>query len=448
MATDDSLRNRVRHLRRRGWDDDKVTLQQLAGDASVFSVLASLSNADFKWVSTHLGQGLRARQRTSDDGTSRCVKVALNGSSGVNGFAEFEVETEDGGARKYELKVVVRGATPGAELPVLIGDVNVGSVKIGASGVGVIRFSTRPKAGEVPFPTDFKWPTVDTGTVIDVGGVVQGQLGKSNPGGDIPATETTFEAAVTDGNAEAEFEYEVEMEVDGDEKRKLKVKVKDLTANTDYDVAIDGKVVATIRTDSRGDGLTYITTRPTKPFHQMMSPGFPKIAEGTTAEILGTSLSTTFGKPTVVDLPTGDGGVLKEFQAKLLSSTAMRGSAKFEIDREDGGFLERKFTVTVNRADANRTFQVSVGGFVIGDLTTNSKGVGRLTLSSLADSRHELPMPSTFPTDINGARVMVGTSLQGFLKLDGIERAPVAASLYDAKRPSLLSDTSGFLAQG
>lgn len=448
MAKDDSLRTRVRHLRRRGWDDNKVTLQQLAGDASVFSVLASLNNADFKWVSKHLGGGLSARQKPSDDGTSRSVKVALTGTGGVSGFAEFEVETEDGGALKYELKVVVRGATPGAELPVIIGDVNLGVLKINSLGTGSIRFSTQPKADEVPFPTDFKWPNVDTGTVIDVGGVLKGQLGKSNLGGDIPASETTFEAVATDGNAEAEFEYEVEMEADGDEKRKLKVKVKDLTGNTDYDVAIDGKVVATIRTDEDGRGLAYITTRPTKPFHQLLPAGFPDIKEGTRAEILGTSLSASFGKPTVVDLPTGDGGIIKELQAKLLGSTAMRGSAKFEIDREDGGFLEHKFTVSVNRGDANKTYQVMVGDTVVGDLTTNNKGVGKMTLSSLADSRHELPMPTNFPNGINGALVRVGTSLQGFLKLDGVERAPVAASLYDPKRSALLGDSDGFLAHG
>ncbi|HRE99962.1 MAG TPA: hypothetical protein PLI18_05560 [Pirellulaceae bacterium] len=448
MAFDDQLKRRVNHLSRHGWKNKKVTFGQLAGDDSVFQLLGGLPAAQLGWAGSHLSGAKIINRRGAGGVEERVLRIALRGSTGATGYAEFETEVEDGRRLKYELKVAVRGGTAGATVPVVLGDVTLGQIKLDSLGNATVKFSTRPKAGEIPFPSDFRAALIDAGTSLSVGNLLSGTIGQGTPGGDTLARETNWKALASGSGARAEFEFEVEQEADGDLKRKLVVKVRGLEADSSFEVRIGGVAVGRVTTDERGRGEMYLTNQVRKPDQSPLPAGMPTIGAGTTAEIVGTELDSRFGAPVVTRHDTGATGTQREWEAKLIGNVAMRGQAKFELEVEDGGVLERRFVVTVDRARVNSTFVVKVGGVAVGDLQTDARGKGRLTLSSLADSRGELPMPTGLPP-FAGARVDVGGVVGGFLRLDNQNGGRASMASDDLKRSrSLMAEDRGWLAGG
>lgn len=76
-----------------------------------------------------------------------------------------------------------------------------------------------------------------------------------------------------------------------------------------------------------------------------------------------------------------------------------------------GGVAETKFTATISGAAADTTLDVSVDGVVVGQITTNANGAGKLELSS-DPSSDETSLPADFPAAIAaGSAVSVGAAV-------------------------------------
>ena len=76
------------------------------------------------------------------------------------------------------------------------------------------------------------------------------------------------------------------------------------------------------------------------------------------------------------------------------------------------GTAETELTVGVTGAAANASLDVSIGGTVVGALTTDSTGAGKLVLSS-DPSGTEQALPSNFPTNIAAGTAITVGSLSG-----------------------------------
>lgn len=102
--------------------------------------------------------------------------------------------------------------------------------------------------------------------------------------------------------------------------------------------------------------------------------------------------------------PSVAGTTYGEWKARLTGTGA--GKAEFDIERG-----EMEFEVEVQGFAANSTYPVSVGGVVIGQLRTNSRGKGELKFE-IGDDEYR-PFPANFPTISAGTSVSVGDRVSG-----------------------------------
>ncbi|MBI3462892.1 MAG: hypothetical protein HY000_07500 [Planctomycetes bacterium] len=118
------------------------------------------------------------------------------------------------------------------------------------------------------------------------------------------------------------------------------------------------------------------------------------------------------------DLLDGDGGSDQEedgfsvdldleFKAHLTGPTGATGRAKMEIEQEEDG-LEAEFKVEFDGATANTTFDVTVDGVVVGQVTSDAVGHGKLKFSNDPDEGDEGAFASAFPEIQANSVVTVG----------------------------------------
>lgn len=181
--------------------------------------------------------------------------------------------------------------------------------------------------------------------------------GSGNGGNDICSAEVedddvTFEADLTGAGAaagEAEFNATT---------AKFELEIQGATANTTFDVAIDGVVVGQITTNDEGEGeLELSRVSFTVNDQSTIAVGDPN----------SNGLSGTFVSEEAAEL---------ELTATLTSSVDdVSGHAEFE---------HQEFELEIKRATANATFDVAIDGVIVGQITTNEEGEGELTLSGMA----------------------------------------------------------------
>jgi hypothetical protein len=126
---------------------------------------------------------------------------------------------------------------------------------------------------------------------------------------------------------------------------------------------------------------------------------------------LGISTSAQVSAPTVTSaithLTSSTAQTVLTTQLTDASGTAT-GSATYSTGTVDGTTTTR-FAVSISGAAADTTFDVSLAGTVVGQITTDANGAGKLVLSSNPSSS-EQALPSNFPTSVAaGAAVTVGT---------------------------------------
>jgi hypothetical protein len=92
------------------------------------------------------------------------------------------------------------------------------------------------------------------------------------------------------------------------------------------------------------------------------------------------------------------------FSAELTGTG--EGTASVETE-SDNGSTETDFDVKITGAPASQTFQVTVGSTVVGSITTDAQGAGKLKLASNPDDGEEA-LPTDFPTVDGTTTISVG----------------------------------------
>jgi hypothetical protein len=119
-------------------------------------------------------------------------------------------------------------------------------------------------------------------------------------------------------------------------------------------------------------------------------------AASLSAAVLQSSATAGYGAQTVLTASLTD------------STTGATGTVTYSTGSHCGT-SETELTVSVAGATTNASLDVSIGGTVVGTLTTDSTGAGKLVLSSDPYGT-EQALPSNFPTSIAaGTAVTVGT---------------------------------------
>jgi hypothetical protein len=124
----------------------------------------------------------------------------------------------------------------------------------------------------------------------------------------------------------------------------LTVKVTGATASTSLPVVVNGTTVGSLTTNASGTGYLKLS-----------------------------NITAAAGETITVGDLTGTLAQLK-FTASLTGSTGVAGSADFNA-------LKSRLFVSITGAAANTTYNVTVDNTVVGQLTTNSSGAGKLHLS-------------------------------------------------------------------
>ena len=100
-----------------------------------------------------------------------------------------------------------------------------------------------------------------------------------------------------------------------------------------------------------------------------------------------------------------------QLHAALAGNGAATGTGDYEVESEHGR-TQRSFEVEVYSATASTTYPVSVAGVVVGQLTTNSIGRGKLEFKDSPEAGHRA-FPANWPGLANGTSVSVDGLVSG-----------------------------------
>lgn len=84
----------------------------------------------------------------------------------------------------------------------------------------------------------------------------------------------------------------------------------------------------------------------------------------------------------------------------------------YRTEFEDGT-ENRRFEVEIEGAAASTTYDVSVAGTVVGQITTDADGDGELELKTTPEDADEQPFPAGFVTPQAGDTIDVGGIVSG-----------------------------------
>jgi hypothetical protein len=93
--------------------------------------------------------------------------------------------------------------------------------------------------------------------------------------------------------------------------------------------------------------------------------------------------------------------------ARLFGDAGMKGHAKFEQHTKKHGKILQNLSVHISRALPLQTFDVVINSQVVGSITTNAAGSGKLHLRTGGPGSSE-PMPDNFPKLVTGDSIVVG----------------------------------------
>ncbi len=225
-----------------------------------------------------------------------------------------------------------------------------------------------------------------------------------------------------DGTVLGEVEFEQSPE-DGDMEVELEVSLANTTPGS-YDIVLGGVTIGQITVSASGSGKLEFSNQPDDGNELPLPANLPMIAGGTTVSI-GAIASGVFAVQTDSESDndsddgpdTDDDSQEVELEAALTGATAATGGVKFESEVDDG-VTETKLTVSVRDAAANSTFDVTVNAVVVGQITTDANGRGKLKFRSDPDDGDEQIFPTDFVALIAGDVIGVGGVLTGTLVVD------------------------------
>jgi hypothetical protein len=191
----------------------------------------------------------------------------------VRGEAEF---TQDAGGKR-EFSVEVAGFPPGAEVPVKVAGVVMGTIEINTCGVGELEFEEDGEPGEAPFPENF--PALTGGERVRVGPLT----------GKLESDETDSETTLLDAELFAPvpscFSGKADLEQDA-EGKEFSVEVAGFEPGRSLVVRVAGVVVGTIVTDACGVGKLDFADNPEPDGDEVPFPdNFPALTGGETVKV-------------------------------------------------------------------------------------------------------------------------------------------------------------------
>lgn len=115
---------------------------------------------------------------------------------------------------------------------------------------------------------------------------------------------------------------------------------------------------------------------------------------------------------------SNSGGNSREqrFVARMRDTDGTTARARYREKARGDRVQKQSFDIEIKRAQPGEQFLVRVDGRVIGTVTANNLGIGKLELRRSPSGPNEVPIGSDFPRLRTGAVVTVG-SMQGTLSL-------------------------------
>jgi hypothetical protein len=101
-----------------------------------------------------------------------------------------------------------------------------------------------------------------------------------------------------------------------------------------------------------------------------------------------------------------------QLAAELTSPLGVTGYAKFEFKAEENDTAEVELEIEIENAPAGAVLEVRIDDTLIGSMTVNDQGEGKLKFKSDADEEGELP----FPDGLNllaGSTILIGADISG-----------------------------------
>ncbi len=232
-------------------------------------------------------------------------------------------------------------------------------------------------------------------------------------------------SSVTTTKEILETEFESEAEGTG-QQRRLELSVYNLLPNTNYPVTIGGKAAGSITTNALGQaGLKY--SDKARGGYSAFPAGFPAVADGA-AVTVGNNLSSTFGRKAADRIPFSPSGI--HLSMPLVSATKAAGVVAWETWTPTGSTTPtRQFRAEIWNVPAGSVQSVKVGSAVVGTITANAKGYGRLTFE---DGDPAKKFPANWPVIASGTTVAVGQSLAAVFLGVGQTLAPLEQNAREA----------------
>ena len=355
---------------------------------------------------------------------SNKLEAVLAGSG--TSFGEAEYENKDG-QRKFEVKAF--NATPGL-YDVVIDGVSVGTLVVQSNKLGALEIADDAKPGrsdEIPIPAN--WPDVKSGTGVKLmpkfagATTVTGTL-KLEGEDDRIASNLSVRVVSASGGV-LESEYEVEKE-GSQTKREFELKVYNLTPDTDYAISIGGAAAGTLRTNALGTAARRYSDR-SKVGYVAFPASFPQIAEGTTIAV-GQAVNGAYAAQQAVLSNISSNG--DHTKIDLYGTTSIQGRVTYEVYTPAGASItKREFKAEVWNGAPGSKINVTVGGIVVGQISVNTKGYGKLAFE---DGDSSKAFPGNWPGLNLNTIITIGNSLSGAVTGVNQTLAPTQQNARDA----------------
>lgn len=219
-------------------------------------------------------------------------------------------------------------------------------------------------------------------------------------------------ATLTDSGSAATGTVSYSQDDDHRNRVTLRVQIQNGTPGV-QDITVGGFAVGQVTVDASGTGTAAFSSNPGSSGALLLNAGLPSIHAGVAVQV-GT-LTGTFGN-VVIGGGSGSSSSNSETQlrASLNGLTSAYGRAEYSVEFEHVRF-ESQFEVDLYGAVPRSTYAVSINGSVVGSVTINSRGRGKLEYKHFPHEAGELPFPAGFVTPVAGDTVDVGGIVSGSL---------------------------------
>jgi hypothetical protein len=200
----------------------------------------------------------------------------------------------------------------------------------------------------------------------------------------------------------------VELETEGGE-TELKIRIDNAPSSKSLGVSLNNIALGQLTTDAHGRGQIVLSRGDDNRSHLALPDALTTLSPDMEL-VIGEIVKGRLSQVTKVE---GGGGTTttiqgEYFNAKFAVVGGVSRSASYEQETERG-VTKRKFEAEIEKAAVNSTIEVTVAGVVVGNITTDSKGKGKLRLTTTVKDARDQLMPASFPAITEGTVVKIGS---------------------------------------